>query len=320
MEIIKVNALNKSYKQNLAVKNASFSVIKGEIFGILGPNGAGKTTMLEMIEGLRSIDSGGIIVNNVDVNDKDNRASLQEIIGVQLQSSAYFDKLKLVEILDLFGSMYKKKKDPIELLKMVGLYEKRNELVKNLSGGQAQRFSIIAALINDPDIVFLDEPTTGLDPNIRRELWELIKQINKEGKTIILTTHYMEEAEELCDRIAIMYEGSLIDLDTPQNLIIKQNLKFTIKFIPEEAFNDAILKKVSDMTEIVELWNEKEKIVLRIEDSKLINDILKDIEDIGIEFKNLEIIPPNLEDVFITLTGNSLRKGVNHGNSESLIK
>lgn len=215
--LIKVKNLKKNYGELAAVAGVSFEVKKGEVFGILGPNGAGKTTTLEMMEGLKEIDSGIVKINNVDVA-KDPYA-VKEMIGVQLQSSAFFDKLNLLEILKLFGDLYGQKKDPYELLKEVDLTEKAKVEVKSLSGGQRQRFSIAASLVNDPVAIFLDEPTTGLDPQARRNLWELVQSIQKKGKTIILTTHYMDEAEVLCDRIAIMDGGKIIALDTPDNLI-----------------------------------------------------------------------------------------------------
>ncbi|MCC7543406.1 ABC transporter ATP-binding protein [bacterium] len=217
MALISVKDIKKSYGDLEAVKGVNFQVKKGEVFGILGPNGAGKTTTLEMMEGLRPITSGTIIINGVDVAEKPY--DVKEMIGVQLQSSAFFDKLSLVEVLHLFSNLYAQNKDPKVLLEEVGLSEKAKSFVKELSGGQKQRFSIAAALVNDPVVLFLDEPTTGLDPQARRNLWELVKQVQESGKTVIITTHYMDEAEELCDRIAIMDEGKIIALDTPKNLI-----------------------------------------------------------------------------------------------------
>lgn len=217
--VIEVKNLTKKYGNLAAVDNISFEVEKGEIFALLGENGAGKTTTLEMIEGLRKPTHGEILVLGNDV--KKEPGKIKEKIGVQLQSSAYFDDLKLKEILELFGSFYKMHFYPTRLFKMVGLENKANQYIRNLSGGQKQRFSIIASLINDPEIVFLDEPTTGLDPIGRRHTWEIISQIKKQGKTIILTTHYMEEAEILCDRVAIMDKGKIIVLDSPRRLIEK---------------------------------------------------------------------------------------------------
>lgn len=250
MPLITVKDLKKNYGDFQAVKGVSFEVKKGEVFGILGPNGAGKTTTLEMMEGLRPISSGKIVINGVDVAEKPY--DIKEMIGVQLQSSAFFDKLSLVEILHLFSNLYVQNKDPKVLLEEVGLSEKAKSLVKELSGGQKQRFSIAAALVNDPVVLFLDEPTTGLDPQARRNLWELVQQVQKSGKTVIITTHYMDEAEELCDRIAIMDEGQIIALDTPKNLIkslLKRGFKPRKEVIAanlEDVFIDLTGKELRD--------------------------------------------------------------------------
>ena len=219
MSILSVNKLVKSYGGKRVVDGVSFSVTKGEIFGILGPNGAGKTTTLEMIETMRPIDSGEVKVAGIDVKKEPHR--VKEIIGVQLQTSAFFEKLNLVELLNLFGSMYGESVDAHELLEDVALTPKEKSEVKELSGGQKQRFSIASALVNKPKVLFLDEPTTGLDPQARRNLWDLIREIRNKGITIVITTHYMDEAEILCDRIAIMDDGKIIELDTPDNLIDK---------------------------------------------------------------------------------------------------
>lgn len=218
-KIIIVKNLYKSFGKVNAVRGISFEVTEGEIFGILGPNGAGKTTTLEMIEGLREHDKGSIIVAGIDVSRE--RQKVKSQIGVQLQSSAFFDNLSLTELIRLFSSLYHTKVDPKRVLGEVGLNEKSKEKVKNLSGGQKQRFSIASALVNKPRVLFLDEPTTGLDPQARRHLWDLIKDIRKKGMTVVITTHYMDEAEELCDRIAIVDKGKILDIDTPENLIKK---------------------------------------------------------------------------------------------------
>lgn len=218
-KVIQVNNLVKKYGKLTAVNNISFDVQKGEIFGLLGENGAGKTTTLEIIEGLRKATSGEVKVLGMDT--KKNIREIKKRIGVQLQSSAYYNFLKLDEILKLFAGFYNKKVDTAKLFEMVGLKEKANHYVNSLSGGQKQRFSIIASLINDPEIVFLDEPTTGLDPIGRRNTWEIISKIKEGGKTIILTTHYMEEAEKLCDRVAIMEKGKMVAINTPKRLIAK---------------------------------------------------------------------------------------------------
>jgi ABC-2 type transport system ATP-binding protein len=216
-KIIEVHDLCKSYGQFKAVDGVSFSVDSGEVFGILGPNGAGKTTTVEILEGMRPPERGVALVNGVDVQ-KDPRG-VKSVIGIQLQSSAFFDKLNLSEILGVFGSLYKCDVNALDILQEVELEEKARSLFKNLSGGQKQRFSIAAALVNDPLVLFLDEPTTGLDPQARRHMWELVKRFKDQGRTILLTTHYMEEAEELCDRVAIMDHGRIVALEQPGTLI-----------------------------------------------------------------------------------------------------
>ncbi len=215
--ILKVKNLVKNYGSFQAVKGVSFEVAKGEVFGILGPNGAGKTTTLEMIEGMRSIDGGSAVLNGINVAE--NPMGIKEIIGIQLQASAFFERLSLVELLHLFGDLYGESAHPKALLAEVNLLEKAKQPVKSLSGGQKQRFSIAAALVNKPVAIFLDEPTTGLDPQARRNLWDLVQQIQAGGTTIIMTTHYMEEAEVLCDRVAVMDDGKIVALDTPERLI-----------------------------------------------------------------------------------------------------
>lgn len=215
--VLEVHDLTKRYDDLVAVNGVSFEVKRQEVFGILGPNGAGKTTTLEMIESMRPIDSGQVLLDGIDVTKEPQK--VKRIIGVQLQSSAFFDKLSLTELLALFGEMYGRQVDPLALLDEVELRDKAKSYVAALSGGQKQRFSIAAALVNDPVILFLDEPTTGLDPQARRHLWGVIKRIRSEGKTIVITTHYMDEAEELCDRVAIMDHGKIIANAPPQELI-----------------------------------------------------------------------------------------------------
>lgn len=222
MSIITVKGLTKRYDDKLVVDSISLEVKKGEIFGILGPNGAGKTTTLEMMEALRPIDQGSVVIDGVDVGSRPS--DIKEIVGIQLQSTSFFDKLTLREQLQMFDSLYGTEVNPDELLADVQLTEKAKNYVEQLSGGQQQRFSIAAALVNQPKVLFLDEPTTGLDPQARRNLWELIEGVKRRGITVVLTTHYMDEAELLCDRLAIMDEGKIITIDTPKNLI-KQLLK-----------------------------------------------------------------------------------------------
>jgi len=217
--IIKVENLVKKYGEFTAVKGISFDVKEGEIFGLLGPNGAGKTTTLEIIETLRDKTSGHVWVDGMDL-DKEPQA-IKNIIGVQLQAAGYYPNLNLKQTINLFAGLYNKDVDPMALLDTVNLREKAKNKFKELSGGQKQRFSIATTLINEPKIIFLDEPTTGLDPQARRNLWDLIKQLRERGCTVVITTHYMDEAEELCERVAIIDSGELIALSTPAELIDK---------------------------------------------------------------------------------------------------
>ncbi|HEY8738611.1 MAG TPA: ABC transporter ATP-binding protein [Candidatus Dormibacteraeota bacterium] len=214
---IVVDGLRKRYEKLVAVDGISFRVKEREIFGLLGPNGAGKTTTVEILEGLRDADEGQVLVAGIDV--RKDREKVKSLIGVQLQSSAFFDGLNLLELLDMFAALYHRSVDAMAILKKVDLAEKARSSVNKLSGGQKQRFSIATALVNEPQILFLDEPTTGLDPQARRNLWELAESIRAEGRTIVLTTHYMDEAETLCDRVAIMDHGKILAMDPPGALI-----------------------------------------------------------------------------------------------------
>ena len=226
MSIIKANNLVKTYKDSTDsnkyikdVDGVSLSINAGEIYGILGPNGAGKTTTLEMLEGLKDIDEGTALINSINVSI--NPYQVKQVIGVQLQANEYFDNMSLYELLNLFSALYSLSNDPMELLNKVNLADKANAKTNELSGGQKQRFSIACALVNNPLVLFLDEPTTGLDPQAKRSLWDLVLDLNKIGMTIVLTTHNMEEAQILCQRIAIMDYGKIIAEDTPQNLILQ---------------------------------------------------------------------------------------------------
>lgn len=215
--MVEVKNLKKRYGEKQAVDGVSFDVKKGEIFGILGPNGAGKTTTLEMMETLREIDEGEVIIDGVNV--KEDPQKIKYLIGVQPQSPAFQDKTKLTEIIEMFAAAYGEKVDVMEFLRDVGLEEKSSNFVEDLSGGQKQRLSITTALVHGPKVFFLDEPTTGLDPQARRHLWDLIEKVRGKGISVIMTTHYMDEAEILCDRIAVMDNGKIVAIDTPKNLI-----------------------------------------------------------------------------------------------------
>ncbi|HSX34488.1 MAG TPA: ABC transporter ATP-binding protein [Candidatus Saccharimonadales bacterium] len=233
-KIITVDKLRKKYGDREVVKGISFEVEKGEIFGILGPNGAGKTTTLEMMEAMRPIDGGSATIDGIDVAS--HPYDIRRIIGVQPQTPSFQDKTKLIEIIELFSAAYGEKVKPMEFLEDVNLGEKANAYTETLSGGQKQRLSIAAALVHNPKVFFMDEPTTGLDPQARRNLWELVQHVRDKGVTVIMTTHYMDEAELLCDRVAIMDQGEIIAMDSPKNLIKQLLAKgFTKKQHVEQA-------------------------------------------------------------------------------------
>ena len=234
MSMIEVKDLKKRYGDKQAVDGISFSVKKGEIFGILGPNGAGKTTTLEMMETLRPIDGGTVLIDGIDVAKHPNK--VKYVIGVQPQSPAFQDKTRLTEVIEMFAAAYGEKVDAMQFLRDVDLEDKAKNYVEDLSGGQKQRLSITTALVHGPKVFFLDEPTTGLDPQARRHLWDLIEKVRDRGISVVMTTHYMDEAEILCDRIAVMDNGKIIAIDTPKNLI-KALLKrgFTKKQHVEQA-------------------------------------------------------------------------------------
>lgn len=216
-KIVEVKGLTKKYGKSTVVKGISFDVEEGEIFGILGPNGAGKTTTLEMLEALRPIDGGTATLAGINVAQDPDK--IKSLIGVQPQTPSFEEKTKLSELIEFFAATYGEKVDPKKFLADVNLEEKADSYAENLSGGQRQRFSIAAALVHGPKVFFLDEPTTGLDPQARRNLWELVQEVRNRGVTVIMTTHYMDEAELLCDRIAVMDDGNIIALDTPKNLV-----------------------------------------------------------------------------------------------------
>lgn len=299
-KVIEVKNLAKTYGKLRAVDGISFDVRKNEVFGLLGENGAGKTTTLEIIEGLRKPTAGEIAVLGHDICDGTN--SIKEKIGVQLQSSAYFNFLTLKEILELFGDFYPHHLPAIDLLKMVGLEDKAGSYVKNLSGGQKQRFSIVASLVNDPEIVFLDEPTTGLDPLARRNLWSVIANIRERGKTVILTTHYMEEAEILCDRVAIMEKGKIIAIGDTHKLIESAKKPFKLNFYaPIGADCLAALKKIGEIVNILGKSNHYE---MKLKTQENLNRALRLVQKV--EPESITVGRANLEDLFIELTGKTI--------------
>jgi ABC-2 type transport system ATP-binding protein len=302
--IIEVKNLTKKYKDITAVDGISFDVPRGEIFGILGPNGAGKTTTLEMIEGLRNITSGDIKIDGIDV--KKDATRVKGIIGVQLQTTAFFDYLNLAELLNILASFYHRKINADEILEEVQLLEKKKSYAKALSGGQKQRLSVAAALVNDPKVLFLDEPTTGLDPQARHNLWDLIRMVHKKGKTIVLTTHYMEEAEFLCDKIAIMDNAKIIAFNAPINLIKEYGKTSTIEFTTKHKIPIADIEKFKSATKIQKM---NHTYVLHSSDvEKTLHSLVEYDEKNNIHFSNLQVKQATLEDVFLNLTGRTLRE------------
>ncbi|MGH2962665.1 MAG: ABC transporter ATP-binding protein [Solirubrobacterales bacterium] len=296
-----------------AVDGASFEVGDGELFGFLGPNGAGKTTTLEIIEGIREPTGGMAAVLGLD--SVADREELKRRIGVQLQAGAYFNFLTLTEILELFGSFYPRRRPPEELLDRVGLLDRRGSQVRHLSGGQARRFSVVAALVNDPDVVFLDEPTTGLDPAARHTVWELVREINRdEGKTVVLTTHYMEEAELLADRVAIIDGGRIQAIDTPETLIARLDGAGKIRFAAERRVDPNALRGLRGVEDALETrvfqvdGAGAYAYELRGADPEgLVFELLAWSRRDGIRLRALEVAPGSLEDVFLELTGRALR-------------
>ena len=304
-QAVRVEGLVKRFGSFTAVDGISFTVKRGEIFGILGPNGAGKTTTLEMIEGLLKPTQGSVSVLGLNVLKEPNQVKAK--IGVQLQSSAYHDYLKLNEILALLGSFYPKRVPPRELLEQVGLADKADSRVNQLSGGQKQRFTVAASLVNDPELVILDEPTTGLDPQARRNLWSLVKEVHQRGVTVVMTTHYMEEAEALCQRLAIMDRGRLVTVDTPRNLINQLDATYTVKLVVANPLTEAQVASLNGGVEVVQAA-EGNTYLLRMRNSpKALGTMLDEINRSGISLEHLEVTPVTLEDVFLELTGNELR-------------
>lgn len=302
-QVIIVQNLKKVYnlakgKTLEAVKGIGFAVEKGEIFGILGPNGAGKTTTLEIIECLKPQTSGSITVLGFDNLKSDDE--IKKKIGVQLQSSQYLHHLSLGELLDLFASLYGQKADRKKLLNLVDLEDKINEEVINLSGGQKQRFTIATSLVNKPDILFLDEPTTGLDPKARREMWQLVKKISAEGITIVLTTHYMEEAEYLCHRVAIMDQGQILEIDEPKKLIDRLSDTTQISFFTDMEIGQNIF---SNIPEIKKIHASYPKVILEITSLDKISAVVNLLKQHHINFYGFTVKTATLEDVYLDLTG-----------------
>ncbi len=302
--VIQVSGVRKSYGRTVAVDEVSFEVNEGEIFGLIGPNGAGKTTTMECIEGLRTPDRGAIAVLGLDPFR--DVYKLQERIGVQLQQAQLQKRIKVWEAVDLWASLYQKKRsDGEELLARLGLADKRDAWFMNLSGGQKQRLFIALALINDPEVVFLDELTTGLDPQSRRAIWELVRGIRERGKTVFLTTHLMEEAERLCDRVAIIEHGKIIDIDRPERLVDRHCPERTVVLSTDHAGAEERFRGIAGVEEV----NRAElRYTIRGKGDDLITAVIQCLSENRIRVTDFRAILPNLEDVFLKLTGHSIRE------------
>jgi ABC-2 type transport system ATP-binding protein len=286
------------------VNDVSFEIEEGEIFGLLGPNGAGKTTTVELIEGLRKSDSGFIKVCGIDVSDGIDKA--KELIGVQLQTTTLYDKIRIGEAIDLFGGYYQKSLPATQILDELSLSDKEGSFVDVLSGGQRQRLALALALVNDPEILFLDEPTTGLDPQARRNVWDIVERLRERGKTIILTTHYMEEAERLCDRIGIMDQGKIIALDAPRDLIAKQNLESAIELITSNGVSKEFFHKLPNVSNVTQ---DGDRFILHTKETSPVLTQLTHLSESGdLDMKSISVRKATLEDVFLELTGKKLRE------------
>jgi ABC-2 type transport system ATP-binding protein len=301
--ILQVENLVKRYGDVQAVRGVSFNVEEGEVFGLLGPNGAGKTSTVEIMEGLRTADSGRVSVCGLD--PQKNPRELKHQIGAALQSTSLPDKLRVIEALRLFASFYRRHRSPEELLKRFGLEEKRNTFYNQLSGGQKQRLALAMALVNDPKVLFFDEPTAGLDPQVRREIYDIIEELRREKKTIVMTTHYIEEAERLCDRVAIVDHGTVIALGTPRELKERSGDKTRLEVRLSRPEPHEILKNLEGVSECRILGG---SYILQCQrPPQAIVSLVKHLEATGNELISLEIATPSLEDVFIELTGRRLR-------------
>jgi len=299
---IQVENLHKNYGSFTAVQDISFSVHHKEIFGIVGPNGAGKTTTIECLEGLRRPDNG--LVRVLGLDPQKSRRALHERIGVQLQESHIASQIKVWEVLDLYTSFYEKSVDYEDLMVKLNLSPSRSTFYSRLSGGQKQRLFIALSLINDPEIVFFDELTTGLDPQARRVIWDLVREVNDSGKTVVLTTHFMEEAERLCDRVLIMDHGRIVALDTPENLIKNLEAEHKVIFAVKGQFRTEDFGLLATV-ETVEVF--RDKVTISGKDQRLLADVVNLLAERKIRYYDLQTQQPNLEDVFIRLTGKEIR-------------
>jgi ABC-2 type transport system ATP-binding protein len=301
--IIQVVNLTKHYGPVQALRGVSFEVEEGEVFGLLGPNGAGKTSTVEILEGLRPADGG--IVSVCGLDPQSSGSDFKQEIGAVLQATALPDKLRVGEAVSMFASFYKRRRDPAALLKRFGLEEKRNTFYSQLSGGQKQRLALAMSLVNEPRVLFLDEPTAGLDPQVRREIYTIIEELKKERKTILLTTHYIEEAEKLCDRVAIVDQGRVVTQGTPRELKQRSAGTTRIELRLARPEPDAALKQLEGVADCHA--SDGAYIVHSTRVPATIVSLVKYLEAQGNELSSLDIAAPSLEDVFLELTGRSLR-------------
>ena len=304
--VIDARGLVKRYGTLTALDGPSFTVAGGEIFGILGPNGAGKTTLVEILEGLTPATSGTASVLGIEVTE--HPQAVKTRIGVQLQASSYHQYLTLREILDLFGSFYPRRADPMELLRRVHLEDRADSRMRTLSGGMKQRFSIVAALVNEPDLVFFDEPTAGLDPDARLDLWQIVREVRDAGATVVLTTHYMEEAEALCDRVAFMNAGQMVALDTPQGLIRSLNAPYRLTLTTAHPLPEADVRGIPGALEVVQERTADGFVVrMRAQTAPSVTTALTTLAGrAGTDIIDLAVEPGTLEDVFLSVTGRRL--------------
>jgi ABC-2 type transport system ATP-binding protein len=302
--VIQVSGVRKTYGKTIAVDEVSFEVNDGEIFGLIGPNGAGKTTTMECIEGLRTPDRGSISVLGLDPFRQVYK--LQDRIGVQLQQAQLQKRIKVWEAVDLWATLYQKPAtDGERLLEQLGLTDKRNAWFMNLSGGQKQRLFIALALINDPEVVFLDELTTGLDPQSRRAIWDLVRGIRERGKTVFLTTHLMEEAERLCNRVAIIEHGRIIDIDTPESLVSRHCPERTVVLATDNPLAEERFRSIPGVESVTRTDS---RFTIRGRGDDLVTEVIHCLSENHIRVSDFRTILPNLEDVFLKLTGHSIRE------------
>ena len=304
--VIEARSLVKRYDTLTALDGASFTVDRGEIFGILGPNGAGKTTLVEILEGLTPVTSGTASVLGIEVTE--DPQAVKARIGVQLQAASYHQYLTLREILELFGSFYPKRADAIELLRRVRLEDRADARMKTLSGGMKQRFSIVAALVNQPDLVFFDEPTAGLDPDARLDLWDIVRSVRDAGATVVLTTHYMEEAEALCDRVAFMNQGQIVGLDTPQGLIRSLHAPYRLTLTTTQPLSEADVRAIPGALDVTQERTSDGFVArVRAQAAPAVTTALTTLAArSGAEVIDLAVQPSTLEDVFLSVTGRRL--------------